>query len=55
MAEENFIVSDAVSSSSAVTVHGMVVGEISPVKKSVNTGVPYFNSSSQMVSFDPKL
>jgi len=43
MAEENYVTSDAMSS--AMTVHGMEVGEISPVRKSVNTGVPYFNSS----------
>ena len=45
MGEEGFVISDAVTSSSAVTVYGMVVGQIFTVKTSINTGVPYFNSS----------
>ena len=52
-----------VTSSSPVTVHGMVVGQGSPLKTSKsNSGVKYFNGSFtdgkktlRMVSFDPKL
>jgi len=62
MEKEGFVVSDAVSSSGSVTVHGMVVGQVSPVKKSCNTGVEWFNSSFtdgkktlRLISFDPKL
>jgi len=48
--------------SSSGTVHGVVVGQISPVKTSVNTKMSCFNGSFtdgrkmlHMVSFDPKL
>ena len=60
---EGFVVSDTVTSSSPVTVHGLVVGQVSPLKTSKsNSGVKYFNGSFtdgkktlRMVSFDPKL
>ena len=42
---ESFDVSDAVTLSSPVTMHGMVVGQVLPLKTSKsNSGVKYFSS-----------
>ena len=63
MCDESFAVSDTMTSSSPVTVHGMVVGQVSPLKTSrSNSSMKYFNGSFtdvkktlRIISFDPKL
>ena len=63
MADEHVAVSDTSVSSSPVTVHGVVVGQVSPLKTSkTKSGVRYFDGSFsdgtkmlRMISFDPKL
>ena len=43
---EGFVVSDTVTLSSLVTVHGLVVDQVSPLKTSKsNSGMQYFNGS----------
>ena len=63
MADKDVEVSEAIMSPSPVTVHGVVVGEVSPVKTSkTKSGVKYFDGTFtdgkkalRMISFDPKL
>ena len=63
MADEEVVVSGTSALSTPVTVHGMVVGQVSPLKTSKSkSGVRYFGGSFtdgkktfRIISFNPKL
>ena len=63
MAEQGMDISEVTASSSPITLHDVVVGQVSPLKSSkTKSGVRYFDGSFtdgkktlQMISFDPKM